>query len=111
MNKQEYLECIRKFFDSGLELMKKKSADYASEENPFRNFEGSLAVGVPIDRAILVRMMDKIARISNLLTTEAQCQDEKLEDTLQDLANYTGILFAYEQQKNALRPSTKTDRP
>jgi len=103
MNKQQYLECIADFFGNGIELMKKKSADYASEENPFRNFEGSLAVGVPVDRAILVRMMDKIARISNLLTAEAAVKDEKIEDTLQDLCNYSGILYAYIKQKNGIK--------
>jgi hypothetical protein len=43
-------------------------------------------------------MSDKMARIATLLKSEAQVTDEKLKDTLQDLANYAMILQMYNEQ-------------
>ena len=36
----------------------------------------------------VVRMNDKMNRINNLVKKEAEVEDEKIEDTLLDLANY-----------------------
>jgi hypothetical protein len=52
-------------------------------------------VGVPIARAILVRMTDKMSRISNLLDKENSVKDEKIEDSIYDLINYAAILRAW----------------
>lgn len=41
-----------------------------------------------VDRAIVVRLMDKLERIKNITTKEARVKDESLEDSLMDLANY-----------------------
>jgi len=47
----------------------------------------------------LEKMMDKVSRVSTLLEAEAQVDDEKMEDTLEELINYTAILKAYVNQK------------
>lgn len=39
--------------------------------------------------SFLVRMEDKMNRLRTLLNKEANVQDEKTEDTLMDLANYS----------------------
>jgi hypothetical protein len=44
---------------------------------------------------MLVRMMDKMSRISTLLDKKAQVSDESIEDTLEDLANYAIIMKSY----------------
>lgn len=41
-----------------------------------------------VDRAIVVRLMDKLERIKSITTKEARVKDESLEDSLMDLANY-----------------------
>jgi len=47
-----------------------------------------------------VRMMDKMVRISNLADgREAAVLDEKLEDTLFDLANYAALFAGYLKSK------------
>lgn len=85
-------------FKKCLDTAKRKNSDYAGDgkqADPFKNFRGSEFVGVSPDRAILVRMMDKMSRVSNLLTQEAQVKDEAVEDTLDDLVNYAAILKSY----------------
>jgi type IV secretory pathway TrbF-like protein len=95
MNTKEFLKHIEKTFKDCLTTAKLKNQDYANSDNPFKNFEMSLQVGVNVDRAILVRTSDKLSRISNLLDRDASVKDERLEDTIDDAINYLAILKAY----------------
>jgi hypothetical protein len=95
MNQKEFIASIEKTYRDGINLIIKKNQDYANSENPFKNFESAYVVGVSIDRAILVRVLDKLSRISNLLEKEAEVKDEKLEDTILDCINYLSILKAH----------------
>jgi hypothetical protein len=96
MNTQQFLEHIKKTFDNCLNIVELKNSDYAgSQDYPFKNFENSLLIGVSPERGILVRITDKLSRISNLLNSEAKVKDEKIEDTINDAINYLAILKAY----------------
>ena len=73
-----------------------KNSDYGgSNKNPFANFENSVIAGVSVERGILVRLMDKMSRISTLLDKEAKVKDEAITDTIEDAINYLAILKAY----------------
>lgn len=102
MLRVNFIESIRNTFTKGIELVERKNADYAGADNPFKNFESALVVGIPVERAILVRVLDKLSRVSNLIGREAQVKDEKIEDTLLDAINYLAILKAYLEDKNDL---------
>jgi hypothetical protein len=78
-----------------LAIAKAKNADYAGDDDPFANFRRSELVGVSVERGILVRMTDKLARVSNLLDKPAAVADESIGDTLDDFTNYAAILRAY----------------
>lgn len=95
MNKGEFFEDLNATFAACLEISHKKNADYAGDADPFKNFRMSEQVGVDPARAILVRISDKLSRISNLLDREAEVKDERLEDTICDMINYLAILKAY----------------
>lgn len=92
---------------SALDLIRRKNADYAGSADPFLNFKLSEHLGIPAEKAIVVRMGDKLQRIANLLEREAQVKDESVDDTLKDLANYSLILLAYLVSKRA----PKKDKP
>jgi hypothetical protein len=49
-------------------------------------------LGVPVSKGILVRITEKIARMSNLLETEAQVEDETIDDTIRDAITYLAIV-------------------
>ena len=95
MNQQEFLDHIEATFKKGHELVKIKNSDYAGKEHPFKNFEFAQLVGMDVNRAILLRVVDKIARISNLLGKDAQVKDESIEDTCLDIINYIAIMMAH----------------
>ena len=83
-----FTECMR--------TAEAKNHDYgAGELNPYANFENSKVAGVPVERGILVRMMDKVSRISTLLDKDPKVAEESIDDTLMDLINYTAILKSY----------------
>lgn len=95
MNQLEFFKHIDQSFTDGLELIRRKNTDYSGIADPFKNFRSAEVIDVGVDRAILVRILDKIARINNLLDSEAQVADESIDDTLLDLINYSAILKAY----------------
>jgi len=94
MTNKEFIQSIENTFKDGVEIIKIKNADYANSENPFKNFESAIVAGVDIRKAIIVRVLDKISRIVNLLEKKASVKDEKLEDTIIDCINYLAILKA-----------------
>lgn len=100
MNKKELLINLNQTFVDCFNLATIKNSDYATDENAFKNFEMSTQVGVDPSRAILVRISDKLSRVSNLLGKEASVKDERIEDTLNDIINYSAILKAYELSRN-----------
>ena len=78
-----------------------KNNDYGgSNSDPFANFRNSTIAGVSVEKGILVRLMDKMSRISTLLDKEAKVKDESITDTIEDAINYLAIMKAYINLKN-----------
>ncbi len=101
MTTEQFLETIARFYQDNLETTKRKNADYAGVGDPFKNFKVCEAIGITtVEKGILVRMTDKMSRISTLLNSDAQVKDETITDTLKDLANYSMILAVYIDNKN-----------
>lgn len=82
-------------FAACLAIALRKNADYTGGGDPFRNFRLAEAVGVPVARGILVRITDKVARISTLLDQPPAVADEALTDSIDDAINYLAILGAW----------------
>ena len=84
------------FMKSMLETMKNKNHDYTWWKNEYTNF--TLIENLWItstEKWILVRMCDKIARLTSVIDKEIKVKDETVIDTLLDLANYSIILASY----------------
>lgn len=93
MNRAEFLQQLEAEYKKCVEISRAKNSDYAQDGDPFANFRSTEAIGVPATKGILVRQMDKLCRVANLLKREAQVKDESIEDTLRDMANYSIILL------------------
>ncbi len=93
MTKQaEYLMKAKENFERATEIMREKSCDYAQLDDPYANFRGAEFLGVNLKRGILVRVMDKISRINNLIDRGAEVE-ESVEDNCLDLMNYINIVL------------------
>lgn len=90
---------------AALELMQKKNHDYAGSKGnePFANFTRSESMGITTtEKAMLVRMLDKMSRLSSFAESkEFKVEDEKLQDTIVDIINYSVLLYAYVSEKNS----------
>lgn len=94
-----------------IEIMESKAKDYAKNDDPFLNFRACESFGVPLERGILVRIIDKISRINNLFDKEADVKDESIDDTIRDAINYLNIIHIYLEEKrngNVNNSSTKS---
>ena len=78
-------------------IQEAKNHDYAQgAENPFANFEMVANYKVAsVEQGFFTRLSDKFSRVATLITREGQVADEKIEDTLIDLANYAIIFKCY----------------
>ena len=86
-------------FNACLDTAVRKNHDYGGNNNdPYANFRNSTIAGVTVERGILVRLMDKMSRISTLLDKEAKVKDEAVDDTIDDAINYLAILKSYRKQ-------------
>ncbi len=96
MTTREYFDFATGFFGKCMELSKKKNYDYtkgAGDDSPFANLRACEAYGIPGERGVFVRMLDKMSRISSYLKKgKLQVDDESITDTLRDLANYSALL-------------------
>lgn len=100
MNQKQFLTRIAELYKNNVEISRKKNADYANDADPFQNFRACEVYGISPEKAIIVRMSDKLIRASNLLERPAKVKDESICDTLSDLANYAMILRVFIENKN-----------
>jgi len=100
MKQTEFLERMKEIYAGCVETSRRKNTDYCGSDDAFHNFKVSEQLGIPVPQAILVRMSDKMSRVATLLRQEALVADEKITDTLTDLANYAIILRIYLEQQN-----------
>lgn len=90
------IDMIKETYDECVDIVRHKNSDYATDEDPFKNFRLVQNIGLAsVEVGILVRISDKIARIVNLLKHEPNCQEESIEDTLKDTINYLAILRCF----------------
>lgn len=98
MNKVDFLEYHKQFCDNMRSISESKSHDYSGfQDSVFGNFEVVERCGISeVEVGFLTRMMDKISRINSFIK-QGVClvDDEKITDSLSDLANYSILLAAY----------------
>lgn len=85
--------------DALRELHDRKSHDYARAENPYSNFEYAGLVSErftdPVDRVFVTQLAIKLARLAELTAAGKTPNNESVQDTRRDLANYALIWASY----------------
>jgi hypothetical protein len=81
------------------DLHDRKVQDYASSGNPYSNFERAAAVvqgfHLPIDQVFAALIGVKLARLQELTQPGRVPNNESVQDTRRDLANYALIWASY----------------
>lgn len=114
MNQEAYFKLHQRICDEARELSKLKNNDYASPDNrqddPFAiwaNFMQCEHLNVcSVEQGFCVRLSDKFSRLCNLLRPghKSGVMDEKLDDTVKDIINYTILLLGYLETKRKQGP-------
>lgn len=89
-----------------LETTISKNNDYSWEGNTdaFKNFRAAELLGVcSTEQWMVVRMLDKMVRIANLLKQKNFVEWEWIADSLLDLANYSIIMYIYLKDNNEIQ--------
>jgi hypothetical protein len=73
------------------DLHSRKNQDYSEPNQALGNLLASERIGLPPFTGVMIRMQDKFCRLENLTKKkgEAAVIDEKITDTLRDLAVYS----------------------
>ena len=98
LSSKDYIKYVEEEMAKELDITIRKNADYSGETVAFANFDAVEKLWIcSAEVGLLVRMTDKMCRISNLITSakEAKVKDESICDTLSDLSNYARILNIY----------------
>ena len=110
MNKQEYLAFHKVCQEKMYEITRRKNEDYTGgSSDPFYNFRKVELLGITeTERGFLTRMFDKLARITTFVNKGVLLvDDEQIEDTLLDLANYSILMAGYIRSKKDARDKGK----
>jgi hypothetical protein len=102
MNREEYLVTFEELTSRMLEITKAKNSDYTGDDNsPFKNFQMVEVIGfASTEQGFLTRITDKLMRVSTFVKTGIlKVADEKVEDTLLDMANYCLLMICYLRSK------------
>lgn len=109
MTQEEYFKRFLEKCDQMIRTTKAKNTDYAESSDAFANFkmiEQMTHGRITVADGIVVRMTDKLKRISSLLAREAAVS-EKIEDTVLDMAVYSLILLIWLEHKIDVEKSPK----
>lgn len=102
---------IETFFHKLRETLISKNEDYASSEDPYKNFSlCEKLAGVPTEVGMYVRLTDKVSRLGTLISGKnPSVKSETIYDTLEDLAGYTALVYSYlktKEEQNAIQRPT-----
>ena len=80
-------------------IHEKKNQDYSAKDVPFENFERSSMLASwfnnDVDKAFVVLIGTKLARLATLLNSNAQPNNESIEDSFLDLTTYCALWSSY----------------
>jgi len=114
MKLEEAIDLETKAFQRRIEIRRKKCHDYAKEEDILSNFKemAHLAKILRIDittphGVAMWHLVHKMVRVCNLWSQNKEPENESLEDTHDDLANYNDLAkecyMDYQRSKNGPR--------
>jgi len=88
--------CFNEIVNKCWRICEAKTTDYAKQSDIFSSLRATEQLGLcPVSTGILVRVVDKISRIINLLDCQnVAVKDESITDSIMDIINYLVLLAA-----------------
>lgn len=102
MNSKEFIQFHKETVTRMNEIVTSKNHDYTGDNgDAFANFKVVEEMGIcSTEQGFLTRMMDKMMRVNTFVQKGTlKVADEKVEDTLLDLANYAILMVGHIKAK------------
>jgi hypothetical protein len=93
---------LENFTEKMKETILKKGNDYAGQERMSNFLKVAEIAGLSPEQVILTHLGTKVARLSNLLNNNKTPENEAVEDTLLDLANYAFLMVCALEEKETI---------
>ena len=113
MNQTKYLERFKELTDQMYETTRRKNSDYTGDATQaFKNFTMVETIGfASTEQGFLTRMVDKVMRVAGFIKNGTlKVVDEKITDTLIDLAVYSLLFVIYLEQKQSTGDASKEEK-
>jgi len=92
MTKKEQEQFFERFISQMRDVMLKKGDDYSGEDR-LSNFKlGGAIIGLSSQQQCLSLISTKVARLGKLIGKDKSPNNESIDDSILDLANYTLLL-------------------
>lgn len=98
MKHKDWLDLHKGLTARMYDITSRKNADYTgASDDAFSNFRIVESLGfASVEQGFMTRMSDKMSRLATFVKKGVfQVEDEKVEDTLLDLANYSLLFIGY----------------
>lgn len=112
MTNKDIIEYHKEITDKMRSIIEAKNSDYGATDNDaFSNFKAVEREDMAtVEQGFLTRIMDKLNRIKTFIKKGYyKSDDEKIEDTVIDLANYVILLSGYIKSKQDEQTPFKTE--
>ena len=81
-------------------ILRSKQHDYASDKNPYLNFERTASILETTPELVICHnLAQKVSRLNNLLSTGKKPKNEAVSDSVNDLIGYSILLKNYIDDK------------
>lgn len=88
-----FVQDTQALFDRCVELMRRKSNDYAEGGDAFLNFKTAAQIaGISPEQTLLTLLGMKMSRLTQLISKGKKAKNESVEDTMLDIINYVVLL-------------------
>lgn len=102
MTREEYLKEFKGLTEQMYRITEAKNKDYTGDDaHPFKNFEMVETMGfATTEQGFMTRITDKVMRVAGFVKNGTLAvEDEKVEDTLLDMANYALLMICFLRSK------------
>lgn len=100
MNREELLATHKQMTQTARNIMAVKNHDYAHDSDPFKNFRAASFLGVDPGIGLLLRVLDKIARLHTFWLS-GELKAESVDDAEVDIINYMVLHRGLRSQQDA----------
>lgn len=111
-NKSPILVALDDIYNYLRPVLEAKGKDYATTDDVFKNLRlCEPLVNVSTEKGVIIRLADKISRVSNLLEKDAEIKAESVFDTIIDAVGYLAILHALLKVRDSKKVVGRTNDP